>query len=101
MSANPVAEWMSASGAGSGTVTPCAIRLLDDQGSAAVLIAHHVRGQSNLGPTSLLQVEAVLFLTYPPAVYAVDKERFQRVFGLTPAEARLAEHLVLQRLLAP
>ncbi len=68
------------------------IRLLDGEGHAAVLIVQALRGQANL--SGMPQAHAVLFLIRADEKPSVNTTRLQMVFGLTPAETRLAEHLV-------
>ena len=65
------------------------LRVHDDNGRSAVLTAYPLRGLPQLPgrPT------AAVFVSYPDAS-AQGKESLQKLFGLTPAEARLAELLV-------
>ena len=68
------------------------IRLVDNEGHAAVLVLQALRGQANL--PGMPQADAALFLIRGDDKPPVNATRLQMVFGLTPAETRLAEHLV-------
>jgi len=68
------------------------MRLLDAEGHAAVLVVQGLRGQANL--ISMPHADAVLFLIRSDEKLPVNAARLQIVFGLTPAETRLAEHLL-------
>ena len=68
------------------------MRLFDAEGHAAVLVVQGLHGQANLGGMPHADVALFLFREEddPPA----NATRLQTVFGLTPAETRLAEHLL-------
>lgn len=68
------------------------MRLLDAEGHAAVLVVQGLRGQANL--IGMPHADAVLFLIRSDEKLPVNAARLQIVFGLTPAETRLAEHLL-------
>ncbi len=68
------------------------MRLLDVDGHAAILLVQGLRGQADLG--GMPQADAALFLIGGDEKLPVNATRLQIVFGLTPAETRLAEHLV-------
>jgi DNA-binding CsgD family transcriptional regulator len=74
-------------------VEPCgAFRLLDPQGHSAVLVVQALNGQAALN--GMPQAEIILFLTHSADNPPVSALRLQIVFSLTPAETRLAEHLM-------
>jgi DNA-binding CsgD family transcriptional regulator len=68
------------------------MRVLDVDGHAAVLVVQTLRGQAKL--SGMPQADAVLSLIRGDEKPPVNATRLQMVFGLTPAETRLAEHLV-------
>jgi DNA-binding CsgD family transcriptional regulator len=68
------------------------MRLLDAEGHAAVLVVQGLRGQANL--IGMPHADAVLFLIRSDEKPPTNATRLQMVFELTPAETRLAEHLV-------
>ena len=68
------------------------MRLFDVEGQAAILVVQALRGQANL--IGMPQADAVLFLIRSDEKPPTNATRLQIVFGLTPAETRLAEHLV-------
>jgi len=67
------------------------MRLHGDNGHMAVLTAYSLRGLPGL--VGMPQAAAVVFVTYPDMGERVDALRLQMVYGLTPAETRLVEHL--------
>jgi DNA-binding CsgD family transcriptional regulator len=68
------------------------MRLLDAEGKAAVLLLQGLHGQTNLG--GMPHADVVLFLFRGEEKPPANATRLQIVFGLTPAETRLAEYLV-------
>jgi len=68
------------------------MRLLDGEGHAAILVVQALRGQANF--SAMPQADAVLFLIRSDEKALINTPRLQMVFGLTPAETRLAEYLV-------
>ncbi len=68
------------------------MRLSDGLGSLTMLTAYSLRGLPEL--TAMPQAHVVLFLTYPHEETTINSASLQALFGLTPAEARLAEYLV-------
>ena len=68
-----------------------AIRLLDAQGRGALILAQALRGQSSRG--GLPQADVALFIIRADDEQPVSADRLRMLFGLTPAETRLAEHL--------
>jgi len=68
------------------------MRLLDGEGHTAVLIVQALRWQASISGLPL--ADAVLFLIHADKTAPTSTTRLQIVFGLTPAETRLAEYLV-------
>jgi DNA-binding CsgD family transcriptional regulator len=68
------------------------MRLLGVEGQVVVLLTQRLRAQMNLG--RMPQADAVLFLIRPNEKAQITTIRLQIVFGLTPAETRLAEYLI-------
>ena len=68
-----------------------AIRLLDAEGRSAALLAQALRGQSSRG--GLPQADLALFLIRADDEQPISADRLRLLFGLTPAETRLAEQL--------
>jgi DNA-binding CsgD family transcriptional regulator len=69
-----------------------AIRLLGIENQAVILIVQTLPGQVNRG--GMPQADAVLFLIRPNEKAQINTIRLKIVFGLTPAETRLAEYLI-------
>jgi DNA-binding CsgD family transcriptional regulator len=67
------------------------MRLLDDLGHSAILIVQELRGQAALH--GMPQADAALFLIRREG-QPVNPRRLQVAFNLTPAETRLAHHLI-------
>jgi len=70
-----------------------AMRLLDSEGHGAALLVNSLRGQAGLG--GMPRADAVLFLIPTDEKTTISALRLQILFGLTPAETRLAEYLAL------
>jgi len=68
------------------------MRLFDIEGHGATLTISALRGQPKL--LGLPQAEAILFLIYTDEKSPTSASRLQILFGLTPAETRLAELLL-------
>ncbi len=75
-----------------------AMRLLDAEGRAALVIAQGLRGQAM--PVGMPRADIALFLSAADQRTTVNALHFQRLYDLTPAETRLAECLALGQSLA-
>lgn len=67
------------------------MRLFDAEGRAALLTVYSLRGQPRLQGAP--PAEAALFVTFTCAS-PVAAARLRILFGFTPAESRLAQHLM-------
>jgi PAS domain-containing protein len=90
--ANLMASLVAEDFASNITISRRTMRLVDENARVAMLSLYPVRGLPRL--VGQPEAQVILFLTFMDSGDSVDESRLQALFGLTPAETRLAWRLV-------